>query len=71
MSSVGRTVLGVSAQQVHHGWPRRLKASEKQSLMLVPLPRAVMASFLCMVGMEASENMLLTVEISFLNKGDL
>ena len=48
-----------------------MKASEKQSLMLVPLPKAVMASFLCMVGMEASENMLLTVEISFLNKGDL
>lgn len=71
MSLEGRTVPGVSAQQVHPEWQRHLKVSEKQSLMLVPQLKTVTANFLCTVVMEASENMLFTAGISFLNKGDL
>ena len=71
MSLEGRAVLGVSVQQVHPEWPRHLIASEKQSLMLVPQLKTATANFLCTAVMEASENMLFTAEISFLNKGDL
>lgn len=39
--------------------------------MLVPQLKTATANFLCTAVMEASENMLFTAEISFLNKGDL